>query len=1385
LSVYITGYTYSPYSISELEIDHTADGKGIVRYEVTTVEHTTVNVGTGANANVLKLNLSTAGAAGTSSTGLASTLYDGQSVVIRNLQNIKFNNIDNVRPTRPSTALQYIDDLASIYRVIAYNLTDSTGEILGNNTAVLGADSSFAYFKFVTDLSNIATVDSDVAITATGISGTGSTVTLTYANQGSAPYTVGQYIAVSGFSNTGYNGIQIVTACTATQVQYSSTETGSSSTLGVVGSRSQGAMVGDYKIAVLDVSVQTTIDQINKGKFLLGYAGRTHRAISYNPSQSIAVGTYYSGGLSSTTMLLSNVTGIIKVGMIITGTGFTTQTVLSVGTQTILNVTYTTVLLSAVAGSQPTGSITFGINKNGYLTIDSTPVENVAGDGTSISAMTYASTAAWGTSTVAKAVTYDVAWQPDTPPIVDSMYFIANQATTAYNGWHRVIGAKSTTQVSVSSTAGLSVGMLVSSATSGTYIPTGAVISSVDDGQHFTITPACWIPATAVLSSTIVAVVDHIVITDGGSGYTTPPTITIGSVTSGGATVQAIATCTISNGSIDQITIVSPGYGYTGVPDVKVSSGNAVLTAVLSAQATVSTTATAGTNTNQITVGYAADPGSFTAGASKTFTGFTSKTATTYNGNSGYEVVFAFASGTLTTSKYYKIAGNGNTLYNGFYICTASTTGSATFFYPNDPGTYGSGTTTATLEITSATTSNLGINKPFDTLTATTVRLGYPSGTAAQITTRISTCRATGHDFLDVGTGSYSTTNYPYQIYGNPTKPATQSQEVYEEGVGRVFYVSTDQNGIFRVGRFFTVDQGTGTVTFSASIALSNLDGLGFKRGVVVSEFSTDSSMTNNATDTVSTQSAVRAFIDRRLGLDYGGGPVAQNNLIGPGYVALNGALAMKANFNTGGYGIVNLANPSLSTDGANKYYVDTTVASTNSLYKLQDVTLTTPTNGAGLVYDNATSKWIDADLPTGDVNITYAGGVLTTAIQSNKITNAMVNSSAAIAQSKLAMNASGVLASASGITQANLGLAAFDSATFSSTNGWIAVKAGGISKAQMANIGNGSILANFSGSAAAPLEVSAGTVVTQGDGIKNASFGSGATAQTGYAMLVSYDGTNTSNNTYSVVAVSSTRGASSLVKSGSDSSVDVASLKVGGYTAFDITTSTFNYYTPGGFKFGTATGTTGSNSILTLNGTTDTTSGTLKVNTITTGGSTTAGTIVGNWQVLTSSTFDVTAGTLKSTTLTTGADATNGTIQGTWSLTGSSKLQATYADLAEFYEGDQEYEPGTVLVFGGDKEVTTTNQVNDTRSAGVVTTDPAYVMNAEQTGIKVCLALAGRVPCKVVGRVKKGDMLTTSATPGYAVKALNPTLGSIIGKALEDKDYGEAGVIQVAVGRV
>lgn len=124
-------------------------------------------------------------------------------------------------------------------------------------------------------------------------------------------------------------------------------------------------------------------------------------------------------------------------------------------------------------------------------------------------------------------------------------------------------------------------------------------------------------------------------------------------------------------------------------------------------------------------------------------------------------------------------------------------------------------------------------------------------------------------------------------------------------------------------------------------------------------------------------------------------------------------------------------------------------------------------------------------------------------------------------------------------------------------------------------------------------------------------------------------------------------------------------------------------------------------------------------------------------------------------------------------------------ADLAEYYESEVEYEPGTVVVFGGNKDITTTDRVNDTRVAGVITNNPAYIMNVNCPSPRSCVALIGRVPCKVVGRFKKGDLVTTSATLGHGVKALNPMFGSIIGKALENKESGEAGIIEIAVGKI
>jgi hypothetical protein len=405
------------------------------------------------------------------------------------------------------------------------------------------------------------------------------------------------------------------------------------------------------------------------------------------------------------------------------------------------------------------------------------------------------------------------------------------------------------------------------------------------------------------------------------------------------------------------------------------------------------------------------------------------------------------------------------------------------------------------------------------------------------------------------------------------------------------------------------------------------------------------------------------------------------------------------------------------------------------------------------------------------------------------------VSTTAGILQSKLAMTIAGVSGSApsgnSAAIQASNGLASFNTNQFDLFNGWASLRTSssattGVTLGKIQQISTGTILGNRSGSAASPAEVTPAQVVSDAGGLTNTLFNASG------AVTVAFDGANVANNVYAVTGITTARAINSLIKTDSLGGIDVNFVKIGGYKALGITSLTNTFTTPGGFDYMTVLGTTSSNSNMTVFGTLDVSNGTLKTNLLTTdksgapsGPNAGSASINGWWAIQASSQIDFSLGTLKSLTLTTGGDTVAGTMTGRWTLAGASRLQATYADLAEYYEGDQEYETGTVLVFGGDKEVTVTTQINDTRSAGVVSANPAYVMNGEQTGIKVCIALAGRVPVKVIGRVKKGDMLTTSATAGYAVRANDPKLGAVIGKALEDKDYGEAGMIQVAVGRV
>jgi hypothetical protein len=209
-------------------------------------------------------------------------------------------------------------------------------------------------------------------------------------------------------------------------------------------------------------------------------------------------------------------------------------------------------------------------------------------------------------------------------------------------------------------------------------------------------------------------------------------------------------------------------------------------------------------------------------------------------------------------------------------------------------------------------------------------------------------------------------------------------------------------------------------------------------------------------------------------------------------------------------------------------------------------------------------------------------------------------------------------------------------------------------------------------------------------------------------------------------------------------------------------------------------------------------------------GGTYEEGIITGAWKLSAGSSLDASAGTFITTGITAAAvDANtltafinvitpklnaggalaNGQFEGQWSFTAGSSLtlpagtRSYYADIAERYTSDQQYESGTVVMFGGEQEVTIANIPATTKVAGIITTKPAQVLNSELEN-SVAIALVGRVPCKVTGVISKGDMLVVSRTPGVLTSAEVPKPGSIVAKAMEFYSSNEVGVIEVMVTR-
>ena len=166
-------------------------------------------------------------------------------------------------------------------------------------------------------------------------------------------------------------------------------------------------------------------------------------------------------------------------------------------------------------------------------------------------------------------------------------------------------------------------------------------------------------------------------------------------------------------------------------------------------------------------------------------------------------------------------------------------------------------------------------------------------GVTVELRSKYSQCRIAGHDFLDIGTGNFANTNYPLLYSDGNYFVSAPENEVYETNGGRVFYTSTDQDGNFRTGELFAVNQATGIVTISAQFF--DLDGLselslGGVRlggsGASIQEFSTDATMSADSNNVIPTQRAIATFLSDRLSV---GGEDLQTNLLQAGFVQLGG----------------------------------------------------------------------------------------------------------------------------------------------------------------------------------------------------------------------------------------------------------------------------------------------------------------------------------------------------------------------------------------------------------------------------------------------------------------------------------------------------------------
>ena len=305
------------------------------------------------------------------------------------------------------------------------------------------------------------------------------------------------------------------------------------------------------------------------------------------------------------------------------------------------------------------------------------------------------------------------------------------------------------------------------------------------------------------------------------SGYEIEPRVAISG--GGSPSRNALARAVVENQQVSKILILDGGAGYSSAPTVTITDPNA------------SSVATA---TSAIGNGVISQTTVTTAGS-----GYKTETTTATITGDGFAEISAAG------GAFVRLTGLPKSPTGGDIVEFAGISGQA--YYVVSVSGYNSGA--GLIRVNPVFTES---NQPTHGETAT-LRSNY------------SNIRLTGHDFLDVGTGGFSTTNYP----NTPSQLPDPNDEVLETDRGRVFYSSTDQDGNFRVGNLFKVEQATGKATLNAeAFDLSGLQEISLGSnaqgnfGATINEFSTDGTLADNSDTALVTERAIKTYVDSQLG---------------------------------------------------------------------------------------------------------------------------------------------------------------------------------------------------------------------------------------------------------------------------------------------------------------------------------------------------------------------------------------------------------------------------------------------------------------------------------------------------------------------------------------